>query len=51
MSSGTPELSEVKTGLVVKVNDANVLQCETMEMGMATISITEGFVTALTDGG
>ncbi len=49
LRSGTVELSDVKTGLVVKVNDANVLQCETMEMGTATISITEGFAGALTD--
>ena len=49
VSPGAFDVSDVKTGLVVKVDDANVLQCETMEMGMATISITEGFVGALTD--
>ena len=46
---GTPELSEVKTGLVVKVDDANVFQCRVGTTGMATISIMEGFATALTD--
>ena len=49
VSPGAFDVSDVKTGLVVKVDDANVLQCETMEMGMATISITEGFAGALTD--
>ena len=39
VSPGAFDVSDVKTGLVVKVDDANVLQCETMEMGMATISI------------
>ena len=49
VSPGAVDISDVKTGLVVKVDDANVLQCETLEMGMATITITEGFATALTD--
>ena len=49
VSPGAFDVSDVKTGLVVKVDDANVLQCETMEMGMATISITEGFATAFSD--
>jgi hypothetical protein len=49
VSPGAVDISDVKTGLDVKVDDANVLQCETMEMGMATISITEGFVGALSN--
>ena len=49
VSPGAFDVSDVKTGLVVKVDDANVLQCETMEMGMATISIMEGFATAFTN--
>ena len=49
VTPGAFDVSDVKTGLVVKVDDANVLQCETMEMGMATISIMEGFATAFSD--
>ena len=45
---GMPELSEVKTGLIVEVDDANVFQCRVGTTGMATISIMEGFATALT---
>ena len=49
VSPGAFDVSDVKTGLVVKVDDANVLQCRVGTTGMASISITEGFVGALTN--
>ena len=49
VSPGAFDVSDVKTGLVVKVDDANVLQCRVGTTGMATISIMEGFATALTN--
>ncbi len=49
VSPGAVDISDVKTGLVVKVDDANVLQCRVGTTGMATISITEGFVGALSN--
>ena len=49
VSPGAFDVSDVKTGLVVKVDDANVLQCRVGTTGMATISIMEGFVGALTN--
>ncbi len=49
VSPGAFDVSDVKTGLVVKVDDANVLQCRVGTTGMASISIMEGFVGALTN--
>ena len=49
VSPGAVDISDVKTGLVVKVDDANVLQCRVGTTGMASISIMEGFVGALSD--
>ena len=49
VSPGAVDISDVKTGLDVTVDGVSVLQCETMEMGTATITIKEGFATALTE--
>ena len=49
VSPGAFDVSDVKTGLVVKVDDANVLQCRVGTTGMASISIMEGFVGALSN--
>ena len=53
---GAHDISEVKTALDVTVDGASVLQCRTMTSEMATITIKEGFATALqnqdaSDGG
>ena len=49
VSPGAFDVSDVKTGLVVEVDDANVLSCRVGTTGVATISIMEGFVGALTN--
>ncbi len=49
VSPGAFDVSDVKTGLVVEVDDANVLQCRVGTTGMASISIMEGFVGALSN--
>ena len=49
VAPGAFDVSDVKTGLVVKVDDANVLQCRVGTTGMASISIMEGFVGALSN--
>ena len=44
------KLADVTTGLVVKVDKADTLQCETdAESETATITIQEGFATSITD--
>ena len=49
--SGSLKLADVSTGLVVKVDKADILQCETAEAegGTATVTIQEGFASAITD--
>ena len=50
--SGALKLAEVTTGLIVKVDLAEVLQCETdteSETAVITIQEGEGFAAAITD--